>query len=317
MAVGASALMMGFAYPPLTIGLSATTVAGSSTSSTVTSTSVTATKSGGSGQVTTTWVYQSGSTAINPTAPNSATTAFQATGMSVGSISAVFKATVRDVVTGETLITGNVTATLERGNPPLTMSQPGDAVATLTSSSTITVSAGTSASASGGVGTITYSFSPTGDFSMSGSGSSRTFSRALAPQGGVVGSCIVTATDGIGQSVSRTFTVVLINNGSAPAPLSVWVDNSSVAAYGSTGSATGGPVSASWSGGVGPFVASWSKVSGSGSVSGSGASATFSANGIPVQGTLDGSFRVTVTDQGTGQQQSAGVSVIFYNFGLG
>lgn len=313
-----SAMMMGFALPAFSVSLSATTAGGSSSSSTVTSGAVTANRLGGSGQSTALWTRFDGSTAIVPVAPNSPTTTWQATGMSVGSISARFLCTLTDKITGEVQATGLVTVTLDRGNPPLDVSGPADAINTQASSGSITVSASTGISYSGGVGPFVVTVTYSGDFSMSGSGTSRTFSRLLAPQGGVQGTATFTVKDqGTGESVSRSCTVMLINNGTAPSPLSVWVDDDSVEGFGSTGSASAGPVTASWSGGVGPFVVSWSKVSGSGSVSAGGASASFAASGIPVQGTLDGTFQVTVLDQGTGIPRSATVFVVFYNFGLG
>lgn len=315
---GLGGLLLGNAYPPFTLGQSATSAGGSTSSSTVTSNTVTAQPGGGSGQFEATWARKSGSTSIVPTAPASLASAFQAA-MSVGTISAVFACTVVDKVTGETKVTADVTVTLTRGNPPLNVSGPAAIFVQTPSSSPITVSGGTSISISGGSGSYSVSWSSSGDFSISAGGTSCTASRLLSPQGGVQGSVSATVYDnGTGESVTVSAGVTLINNGSAPPALSVSASPTSVAGYGNDGSATTGGVSFTVNGGVGPFSISVSGGPGSPtSPSGSGRShsTAFVATGIPPQGNLSGGFSCSVYDHGTGQSAGASVSVIFYNFG--
>lgn len=316
---GLGGLLLGNAYPPFTLGQSATSAGGSTSASTVTSNTVTAQPAGGSGQFEATWARKSGSTSIVPTSPASLATNFQAS-MSVGTISAVFACTVLDKVTGETKVTADVTVTLTRGNPPLNVSGPAAIFVQTPSSSPITVSGGTSISISGGSGSYSVSWSSSGDFSISAGGTSCTASRLLSPQGGVQGSVSATVYDnGTGESVTVSAGVTLINNGSAPPPLSISASPSSVAGFGNDGSAATDSVSFVVSGGVGPF--SISVGGGPGSVSspsGSGRShsTNFTCTGIPQQGSISAGFSATVYDHGTGQSASAGVSAIFYNFGI-
>lgn len=309
MAIGAAALMMGSAYPPLSVGLSQATVAGSSTGSTVSSGSVTATKTGGSGLVDTTWSYVSGNATIVATSPNSAATAFQATGVGSGeSRSAVWKATVKDAVTGETLSTGNVTINLRRDYPSLSISGPGNVDGTQVSSATVTVSGSTSVSASGGVPPYSYSWSSSGDFSMSGSGASRSFSRALAPQGGVLGSATVTVTDAIGQSASASCSVMLRNLGTPPSPLSASASPSSVYGFTLSNTCNTGSTSIVVSGGTAPYSYAWARANGVGS-GGGGAGGSFSYS-TAEDGDFYGTFLCVVTDA-LGQQASCYVSATF------
>jgi hypothetical protein len=304
-----TAMLLGTAYPALTVGLSTATVAGSSTSSTVTSGSVTATKTGGSGQVVTAWGYVSGNASIVATSPNSAATSFQATGLGAGeSRSAVWRATVRDAITGETLSTGNVTINLRRDYPSLSISGPGNVDGTQVSSSTVTVSGSTSVSASGGVPPYSYSWSYSGDFSMSGSGASRSFSRALAPQGGVLGSATVTVTDAIGQSESASCSVMLRNLGTAPSPLSAYASPASVSGYTLSNTCNTGSTSIIVSGGVGPYSYAWSRAGGVGS-GGGGAGGSFSYS-TAEDGDFYGTFQCLVTDS-RGVQTACWVSASF------
>lgn len=307
-------LMMGYALPPFLLGQSAETAGGSDTTSTITSGSVSALPSGGSGIWDTVWVRQSGSSAIVPTAPGSLTTGFQATGMSVGTISAVFKGFVTDRVTGETnAIT--VTVTLTRGNPAMSVSTPADIFVQTPSSSQITVSGSTSITISGGVGPFQVTWSKSGDFSISPSGNSCGASRALNPTGGVQGTITATVLDqGTGQSTTRTANVTLINNGSAPPPLSVSVSPTSLDAYGdgiNTAATTGGSATISASGAVGGVTYAWRRVSGSGvALSTSSQSTLFSCdNGA--YGTFSGTFEGKATDS-LGRSNAAVVSVTFY-----
>lgn len=317
---GLGDLLLGNAYPPFTLGLSSTSVGGSSASSTVTSNAASALVGGGSGQFEATWTRRGGSSAIVPTAPGSLSTTFQATGMSVGTISATFDCTVVDKVTGETKITGTVTVTLNRGYPSLSVSGPAAIFVQTPSSSPITVSGSTSISISGGSGSYSVSWSSSGDFSISAGGTSCTASRLLSPQGGVQGSVSATVRDTVtGEQITVSAGVTLINNGSAPPPLSISASPTSVSGFGNDGSAATESVTFTVSGGVGPFSISVS--GGPGSVvspSGSGRShsTNFTCTGIPPQGSIDASFAATVYDHGTGQSASAGVSAIFYNFAI-
>lgn len=299
------AMLMGTAYAVLTVGLSTATVAGSSTSSTVTSGSVTATKSGGSGQVATTWSYVSGHASIVPATPNSSATSFQATGMGAGeSRSAIWRATIRDLITGETLPTGNVTINLRCDYPALSIGGLGNVDAVLVSSGVVTVSGGTSISASGGVPPYSYSWSSSGDFTMSGSGASRSFSRALPPQGGVLGSASGTVTDAIGQSATASCQVMLRNLGTAPAPLTAYANPASVQGYSLSNTVNTGSTSIVVSGGVGPYSYSWSRIGGVGSGAGSFSYSTAE------DGEFYGTFQCVVTDA-LGNQTACTVSATY------
>lgn len=308
-----NAMLMGTAYAVLTVGLSASTVAGSSTSSTVTSGSVMATKSGGSGQVATTWAYVSGHASIVPATPNSAATSFQATGMGAGeSRSATWRATVRDLITGETLPTGNVTINLRCEFPALSVSGPANVDAVLVSSGTVTVSGSTSVSASGGVPPYNYTWNAGGDFVMSGSGASRSFSRALAPQGGVLGSVSGYVTDAIGQTAPFSCTVMLRNLGTAPAPLSAYANPASVYGFSLSNTVNTGSTSIVVSGGVGPYGYSWSRIGGVGS-GGGGAGGSFNYS-TAEDGEFYGTFLCVVTDaEGRRTECTVSATYVFGN----
>lgn len=304
-----SEMMMGNAYPPFSATLSRASVSGSSTSSTIGTGSVTAQPVGGSGQYLAAWSRQSGSASLNPTAPNSLTTAFQATGIGVGgSASAVFQVLLTDVVTGQVLPPLTVSVYVQRDYPALSISGPGNVDATQTSSTTVTVSGGTSVSASGGVPPYSYSWSYSGDFSMSGSGASRTFSRALAPQGGVLGSATVTVTDSIGQSASASCSIMLRNMGTAPSPLTAYASPDSVSGYTLSNTCNTGSTSIIVSGGVGPYSYAWSRAGGVGS-GGSGAGGSFSYSTVE-DGDFYGTFQCLVTDS-RGVQTACWVSASF------
>ena len=318
--LGIGELLLGVSYPPFTLGLSSSSAGGSSTSSTVTSSSVTAQAAGGSGQFEGTWTRRSGSTSIVPVSPNSLTTTFQATGMSVGTLTATFDCTVLDKVTGETKVTGTVTVTLTRGNPPLSVSSPAAIFVQTPSSGSITVSGSTSVSASGGSGSYTYTWSKSGDFTISPSGSNVTASRLLGPQGGVQGTVSCTVRDtGTGEQVTVSGSVVLINNGSAAPTLSISASPTSVSGYGNDGTAATEAVTFTVSGGVGPFSISISGGPGSAlTPSGSGRTLTsqFAHYAIPAGSPVGATFTATVTDSGTGQTAQAAVSAVFYNFAI-
>jgi len=307
-------MLMGNAYPPFSATLSRSSVSGSSSSSTVTSGSVSAQPQGGSGQRLATWTRTGGNSAIVATAPNSLTTAFQATGLSAGAdISATFQVVVTDAVTGQVLPAMSVTVRLVRDYPALSITSLPNASSTQTSSTTITVSASTSVGITGGVSPFTYTWSMSGDFTMSGSGASRTFSRALGPQGGVSGTATVTVTDAIGQTASATCSVLLINNGSAPPPLSISASPTSVSGFSNSGNCVTNPTTITVSGGKPPYQIYWDRVSGVGLPSG-GFTSTFSYNGGPVVGDFYGTFLAVVVDaEGTGRSVtiSAQFSIFF------
>lgn len=320
MAIGASALMMGYAFPPFSVDQSTTSVWGSDTSSTVTSTQVTALPAGGSGQIDWSWAFVEGNSTIQPTAFNSATTVFRATEMGVGRIDAVFRATGRDRVTGETKSTAAISVRLERGYPPLSGSVS-NAHQTDNSSSTINVTAGASASGSGGVPPYTYhNWSASGGFTVSPSGSSCYFGVALAPGKSASGSGSVTIRDYNGQEVTQSFSIYCANTGTAPSPLTMAANPTNVSGSGRDGSAATGGVTFTVSGGVGPFTISVS--GGPGSVtsptgSGRSHSTNFTCTGIPPNDRIYADFSGSVYDAGTNTWASAGVAAVFWNFGGG
>lgn len=319
MNLAAGAMLLGHGFAPMVVSASPASVSGSDSGSTVTTNATTALVTGGSGAATRThsWSLVSGSGSITATSPSSATTNFSASGLSPGgSLSAVFKDTITDTVTGQVIDTNTVNVYVERSTPPLSMSGPAGALGTVISSTPAVVTASTSVSASGGVGTITYSATSSGDFTMTGSGSSRSFWRELGPGGGVEGTVTFTATDSIGQSVSATAPVVLINNGTPPPPLTVSLSTGSVEGYNSDIVVVTGEVTATPSGGSGSYVSgSWSRIGGSGSPTSGGATAAFTDN-VGYGDTTNGTFRYTVTDS-LGNTASATVSATFTNWGSG
>lgn len=319
---GIGELLLGESYPPFTLGLNTTSTAGGGTSSTVVSGSVQARPEGGSGQFEGTWSRTDGDATILPLSPNSLTTAWQCTSMSIGKIWATFICTVKDKVTGETKPTGTVTVTMTRGYPSLSVSTPTAIFGQTPSSSPITVSGSTSVSVSGGSGSYTFSWSSSGDFNILPDGAWCGAYRLLSPQGSVQGSVSCTVRDTVtNEQATVSAPVQLINNGSAPPPISISASSTNLAGYGNTGYAETASVTFTVSGGVGPFVINVSGGPGSvGSPSGSGRShsTNFACYGIPVQGSIGASFTATVYDQGNNNSSaSAGVSVVFYNFGLG
>lgn len=229
--------------------------------------------------------------------------------MSVGTIAAVFVCAVTDRVTGQTLSV-TVTVTLTRGNPALSVGTPADIFVQTPSSAEITVSGSTSVSYSGGVGPFVVTWSKSGDFSISPAGTSCTASRALFPTGGVQGTLSVTVLDqGTGQQQTRTCNVTLINNGSAPPPLSVSVSPSAVEGFSDVGQPETGAATATASGAVGAVTWQWRLVSGVGGIS-SPNSATTTFSYSMGTGTATGTFEVKVTDS-LGRSATATVAATF------
>ena len=291
---GAS-MMMGNAYPLLVVSVVPTSVGGSDSSSTVTSSSATASATGGSGFKTYAWRRTSGSASIVSVSPSSAASQFRATGMSIGSISAKFVCDITDSVTGEVKSTAEVNVYLERGYPGLSISGPAAIYVETPSSASIVVSGSTSISVSGGSGSYSISASGSGDFTLSGSGTSRTASRLLGPTGGVSGSITFTVTDTVtGETQSVSAGVVLINNGTVPAPLSV-SGGGSVEGYSPNTPVYTDYASVVVSGGVPPYGYSWARIGGVGDVSGGGATVRF-VNGM-AYGSASGTFQCNVWDQ--------------------
>ena len=310
MSYHAVGLLMGTAYPPFTLSVAPTSVGGSSSSSTVTSNSSKATPVGGSGLFTYSWARTGGNSSIVAVSPSSAQTTFQATGMSISTISATFACTVKDSVTGIPLTTVNVSVSLTRGYPPLSVSGPAAIFVQTPSSSSITVSGSTSVSVSGGSGSYSYSWSSSGDFVMSAGGSSCSVSRLLGPTGGVQGSVSCTITDtGTGESTTVSASVVLINNGTPPSPPSVTVSPTYFSGGASSNQRTSvsAGVSASGSGGVPPYSYYWSNGK-------TGSSVTYVAQVDPYQ-TVYGSGSVQCVDS-QGQSGFASFSGEWTNYGF-
>jgi len=241
--------------------------------------------------------------------PASLITQWQATGMSVGTLTAVYDCAVTDRVTGETKHI-SVTVTLTRGNPAMSVSTPADIFVQTPSQTEITVSGSTSISISGGVGPFSVTWSKSGDFSISPAGNSCSASRALYPTGGVQGTLSVTVVDqGTGQQQTQTCYVTLINNGSAAPPLSVSASPSSVEGFSDAGQPETNATTATVSGAVGAVTWQWRLVSGVGSIS-SPNSATTTFGYSMGTGTATGTFEVKVTDS-LGRSATATVAATF------
>lgn len=310
-------MMMGARFAPLAVSVSPAIASGSSTSSTVTTGAVTLTITGGSGLVDIAWGRISGSAAIEAVSPTLATTPFQATGMSVGSLSAVFGVTVTDRVTGEVRSpTSNVNVYVERGYPELSVSGPADILVDGASSAEITVSGSTGVSISGGVPPYTTTWSKSGDFVIAPSGVSCGASRALGPGGGVLGTLYVKVVDSIGQEVNRSCTVMLRNVAAAPPPLEVSVSPASVTGMGTSLEVIAGPVTLTVTGAVGAVHVQWSLTSGVGEARSPNALTTDFRAGVPWSESAGGYFQALVWDDG-GRSKAVSVAAVFYNFGTG
>lgn len=311
MSFTSTAMMMGNSYPPFLVPTAApASVGGASSGSTVISNASTVTPVGGSGQRTYAWRRTLGSTSINAVSPNSASTTFQATGMSIGALPATFVCDVTDVVTGEMKTSNPVTIYLERGYPGLSISGPAAINVYTPSPNSITVSGSTSISISGGSGSYATTWFGSGDFTVSGSGSSGSASRLLGPTGGVSGtiSCRVRdLTTGEEQTVSAG--VVLVNNGTPPSPP---IGSISPNPGTATSSDSNIPIylSASASGGSGSYQFNWSN----GTV---GASATYWSGPMGPNELRYGSASVQVTDLVTGLASYPSVSLSWYQITIG
>ena len=323
MVLHSAAMMMGHSYPPLTVGMSPPSLNTSDTSSTVTSGQATVLPAGGSGLRTYAWVYVAGDSPIQPVSPGSAVTAFRASLGAGSQASATWKCVVTDTVTQQVVDSPNLVISLSRGYPPLSASA-GTAHAAVSSQTPINISPGTTASVAGGSPPYSYSWSNDGGFNTLPSGNVCYFGASAVPPATTrTGTGYLTVTDSNGQPAYASFSIIAENTATAPSPVTLSVDNSSLGAFGNNGyAATETPATFTVSGGVGPFTISVTRTGGVGSIgspSGSGRSHStgFSASGIPWQSTLDGSFQATVYDHGTTLGSSAGVSVIFYNFGTG
>lgn len=307
---GAS-MMMGNSYPPLAVSVAPTSVGGSDSSSTVTSSAATASATGGSGFKSYAWRRTGGSASIVPVSPSSAASQFRATGMSIGSISATFVCDITDSVTGEVKPTPAVSVYLERGYPGLSISGPAAINVSTPSSGSIVVSGSTSISVSGGSGSYSISASSSGDFTLSGSGSSRTASRLLGPQGGVSGTITFTVTDNVtGESRPVSAGVVLINNGTVPPPFTYSVSGSA-SGYSSSSPVYSNYVTVNLAGGVAPYGTSWARIDGVGSVDGSGTTVRF-VNAMG-EGEQTGTFQCICWDS-NGSSGVVYVSVSFNRF---
>lgn len=290
-----SGLMMGVAYPVLTVGLSTTGVSGSSTGSSVTSGSVSALPAGGSGFFSYQWTLVSGS-GPTPNTPTGPTTSFSGSIGSAGSsLSATYRCVVKDLVTGLTVPTSNVSVYLERTNPPLSGSAS-NASQTGTSSGTINVTAGSTASGSGGVPPYSYTWSGGAGFTVSPSDNVCYFGVALGPGQSRSGSATVRIRDSIGQYYDVSISISCTNNGTPAPSLSASASPSTVNGASPYATVTTASTTITPSGGVAPYSYSWARVSGNGSASG-GQTCTFTHtfSGYPLQST-GGTFVCTVTD---------------------
>jgi hypothetical protein len=308
-----AAALIGNAYPPFAVGLSATTVAGSSTSSTVESSPVRGLFTGGSGDVVWTWAYWDGDSAITPVSPGLAQTTFRATGMSVGTKTARFRGAARDQVTGETLVTDLVTVTLERGEPPLTGSVT-NAHQAGNSSSVINVTAGANCSYSGGVAPITITWSDIAGFTKAPSGTTCYYGAALGPGETRTGSGTVTFRDANGQTAAYGFTVKCENTGTPAPPMTVTVNPGSVQGFSDGNIVTTEAVTVTVSGAVGGVAqVVWTRISGVGLPNWTGLLATFSYDAGSTNGTWTGGFQVAVQD-GLGRWGYGAASAQFTSF---
>lgn len=307
-----AAALIGNAYAPFSVSLSATAVAGSSTSSTVDSSPVRGLAAGGSGDVAWSWAYWDGDSAIVPVSPGLAQTTFRATGMSVGTKSARFRGTARDEVTGETLVTDLVTVTLERGNPPLTGSVT-NAHQAGNSSGIINVTAGADCSYSGGVAPITITWSDISGFTKQPLGTTCYYGVALGPGQTRTGSGTVTFRDANGQEATYGFTVRCENTGTAPPAMTVTVSPDPAQGFSDAGAITTEAVTVTVSGAVGGVAeVVWTRTSGVGVATG-GLLATFFYDAGNVNGTWTGGFQVAVRD-GLGRWGYGAVVARFVNF---
>ncbi|MDP3854654.1 hypothetical protein [Phenylobacterium sp.] len=311
-------MMMGNAYPPFSAASAPSNVSGSSSSSSVTSNTATAVGTGGSGSKSYAWNRVSGSSAISPDAATSAATAFSAALASGAEAAASFACTITDNVTGQVLTTNTVAVYLQRSNPPLSLSMSGSGAKTQTSSGTITVTSdGVTLVPSGGVPPyLNYSHAGAGDFTINGPGSATsTHSRALGPGGGVSGTVHGSVEDSIGQTAGIDYGVVLINDGTAPPPLSASVNPSSIDGYASGIVVVTDSVTATPSGGSGSYASrSWTRTSGDGAATSSSSDTTaFTAN-VGFGETVNGTFQYQVTDS-LGSTATTTVSVSFTNWG--
>ncbi|MDP3853613.1 hypothetical protein [Phenylobacterium sp.] len=311
-------MMMGNAYPPMSVASAPSSVSGSDSGSTVTSNSATTTVTGGSGSFSHSWAQVSGDASIDPVSASAATTTFQASGMSPGGISGGFVDTVTDLITGQVLPSNTVNVYLERSNPPLSVSTSGSGVKTQTSSGTITVTSdGVTLVPAGGVPPYSYSHAhlTANDFSINSAGSAAsTHSRSLGPGGGVSGTVRGTVTDSLSPTPQTAFVdygVVLINDGTAPPPLEATADPTYVSALATEATVTTDSTSVSVTGGTAASHA-WVRLSGVGSIN-SPSSATTTFTHVMAPGTEYGTFQCTVTDT-LGRTDTVIVSAEFARF---
>ncbi len=301
--------------PAFSVGASPSSVSGSSTSSTVSSGAATASAVGGSGSYSFAWARVSGSASISAVSASSAATTFQATGMSVGSLSATFACTVTDTVTSQVLVTNTVSVTLTRTAPSLSVSVSSpNGVGN--SSGTITVTSTATASASGGTGSgYSYSWPDISGFSKSPSGSTCYYSCALGPGQSKFGSGTIYVTDSGGNSASHAFNIICENQGSPPPAFSVSVSPTSTSGTSVDGSGdiATEAVTASATGAVGSVTWAWALTSGVGHpISPSQANTQFGYFAT-VAGWHYGTFRVTGTDS-LGRTATADVSASFFAY---
>lgn len=309
-------MMMGNAYPPMSVVSAPSSVSGSASGSTVTSNAATTTVTGGSGSFSHSWAQVSGDASIDPVSASAAATTFQASGMSPGGISGGFVDTVTDLVTGQALPSNTVSVYLERSNPPLTMSLTGSGSATETSSTTIPVNGGpVTIVPAGGVPPYSYSFAKTSfdiaSINQVGTSASANTEASLGPQGGLTATGRATVTDFIGQSAHEDFAFTLINDGTAPPPLEATADPTYVSALATEATVTTDSTSVSVTGGTAASHA-WVRLSGVGSIN-SPSSATTTFTHVMAPGTEYGTFQCTVTDT-LGRTDTVIVSAEFARF---
>lgn len=294
--MASAAAMMDIAYAPLTGSLSTASVSGSSSGSSATTGACTGALVGGSGSFTYAWTPTAGGISAN--SPASLSTTFSATGLGVSeSRSGVFTLTATDIVTGQVLTVGSVTAYVERSAPALSASASGSSNGTASSYSTTGVfGASVSITPSGGVGPYTYNwFKTTFDVaSVEPSGASARLVASLAPGQSITAGMKCVVGDAIGQTYEVNVAGTLSNTSPPAPPLSASVDDANPYGVDTGNTVTTNGINVLVTGGVGPYGYAWTRISGVGSASG-GASAAF-IHTFAAYGSEAGTFRCTITD---------------------